>query len=373
MPSTAASCLRRVAIGAFCVAGFSMVVFIVTARPRHRSENPHYGRRKELAHKGYPATESNDLSARSDGDQYEEQRMLHYRQELCSTLPSPEVLDFLLGCVRAAVDSGPHYLKWFVLPSTFPLEPSRVHEVTDSFPRLDSKSTISDIIGTGNLQSERYLLLKWLAATFRHRILPANSDLQVPEVPSITQFIQLSSEPLHQEDFLTWIATRCPEGGRAGFHGTPAINLLSILYGGLKAKGKGVFFASDPEVSMQRIYYGGICYDQNSIGIMKGWKNSAFKDVAVLLGVEVARKEAEWAPFDSYHSGKCRADEIAVRHVFVMPRDALLQGVKRYRGGSEGVSIYGGPRARATMEEVYRRIYRGDFDKPTLRDAYDLE
>ncbi|KAI0455929.1 hypothetical protein F5B21DRAFT_502951 [Xylaria acuta] len=285
-------------------------------------------------------------------------------QQLCSTLPDPEVLDFLLACVHATVqanDYEPTRVEWFTLPSTFPLQPSAVHEVVDSFPPLSHTSTISDLIGTGNLQHERYEILKWLDTYFQHQIIPVEGVLHVPEIGSSKQFIQLNSETLHHMGFMNLMKLRHLESGRAGFHGTPAINLLNILYEGLKARVDTVSVASHPELAIQYIYYKGAYYNDVSPGIMKGWKNSAFKDVVVLLGVEIARKDVEWIPFDRYYSGKCSQSEIAVRHLFVMPRGVLNSSVERHRKGKRGTVIPHGSQARVSMEDVYQCIRKGDW------------
>lgn len=183
---------------------------------------------------------------------YVESRMW---QELCSTLPNPEVLDFLLLCVHAAVkaeDYDPTYVEWFTLPSTFPLQPSAVHEVVDSFPALNHTSTISGLMGTENLQHERYILLHWLNQYFQHQIIPGDGVLHVPEIPSLKQFIQLGSESLHQAEFMNLMKLRHLEMGQAGFHGTPAINLLNILYRGLVARVDTVSYASHPELAIRK-------------------------------------------------------------------------------------------------------------------------
>ncbi|KAI8948467.1 hypothetical protein F4801DRAFT_604431 [Xylaria longipes] len=284
-------------------------------------------------------------------------------QQLCLTLPDPEVLDFLLACVHAAVqvkDYDPTRVEWFTLPRTFPLQPSAVHEVIDSFPPLNHTSTISDLIGDENQRHERYTILKWLDLCFRRQIIPVEGVLHVPEIPSSKQFIQLSSRTLHQVGFMSLMKIRCLESGRAGFHGTPAINLLNILYEGLTARVDTVSYASHPELAIQYIHYKGAYYNDVSPGIMKGWKNSAFKNVVVLLGVEIARKDIEWIPFDRYYSGKCFQGEIAVRYLFVMPRGVLQSSVKKHGKGIRGTVIPHGSQARASMEDVYQYIRRGD-------------
>ncbi|KAI1122177.1 hypothetical protein F5Y10DRAFT_287492 [Nemania abortiva] len=369
MPSITASSLRQITTCAICIAACSVVVYMLTADRQHDHEpkNPYYDwkqgwepeneyRLRWLRTPRWIEADDDEGRKRTHGD---------WRQ-LCYTLPSPEALDFLLGCVQAAVEvkkSNPRYLKWFVLPDTFPLDPALVHEVTDSFPPLNQTSTIKDLIGTGDLRRERRILLMWLATNFGDQILTAQGDLHVPEVPSLAQFIQISSEPVHQDEFMAYLKTRGLEGGRAAFHGTPAINLLSILHCGLKAKGDGVYIASDPEISLQFIFYRGSYYNEKLLGKMKGWKNSAFKNVVVLFGVEVAQEQVDWNPFDRYYKGKCLTGEVSVRHMFLMPGDTLAFNTRRMVKANDGVSIYGGWPARATMEDVYRRIHAGDFNK----------
>ncbi|KAI1756423.1 hypothetical protein F4782DRAFT_526978 [Xylaria castorea] len=298
-------------------------------------------------------------------------------QQLCSTLPDPEVLDFLLACVHAAVqvkDYDPTYVEWFALPISFPLQPSAVHEVVDSFPPLNHTSTILDLIGAEDLRCERYTILKWLDQYFRGQIIPVEGVLHVPEIPSSKQFIQLSSEISHQVGFMDLMKARCLESGRAGFHGTPAINLLNVLYEGLKARVNAVSYASHPELAIQYIHYKGAYYNDVSPGIMKGWKNSAFKNIMVLLGVEIAREDIEWISFDRYHSGKCFQSEIAVRHLFVMPRDMLKSSVEKHGKGMRGVVIPHGSQARASMEGVYQYIRRGTGEEDYREDkSTDVE
>ncbi|KAI0438124.1 hypothetical protein F4803DRAFT_555321 [Xylaria telfairii] len=285
-------------------------------------------------------------------------------RKLCSTLPDPEVLDFLLLCVHAAVqgeDHHPAYIEWFALPRTFPLQPSAVHEVIDSFPALNHTSTISNLMGTENLQNERYIILQWLDQYFRDQIIPADDVLHIPDIPSLKQFIQLDSESSHQAEFMKLMELRHLEMGQAGFHGTPAINLLNILYKGLVARVDTVSYASHPELAIQFIYHKGAYYNNVSPGIMKGWKNSAFKNVIVLLGVEIAKKDIEWIPFDRYYKGRSFQSEVAVRQLFVIPGSVLNNSVERHRKGEREAVIPYGSRAKTKMEHVYRCIRRGDW------------
>ncbi|KAI1156386.1 hypothetical protein F4825DRAFT_475521 [Nemania diffusa] len=292
--------------------------------------------------------------------QGEKRRMAYYWGKLCSTLPKPDVLDFLLCCVHAAVEVDefdPKFVKWHVLPTDFPLDPSTVHEVTDSFPAFHHCTTISDLIGTENLRAERCILLMWLATTFQCQIFAAQGDLYVPGIPSLMQFIQLSSETWRHHDFENLVAAKCGKGGRAAFHGTAAINLLNILCRGLKARNKLVYYAADPELSLNYIYFRSQLYNKKSMGIMKGWENSAFQNVAVLLGVEVATTKVDWSLLNGYCMGKCSTDEVAVRHLFLIPEDDFKASTKRENTTPKRVSVYQGSDAREAMENIYPHIH----------------
>ncbi|KAI0474451.1 hypothetical protein F4859DRAFT_514983 [Xylaria cf. heliscus] len=332
-----------------------------TRRTRSTSKTPHHDWVKGWKPEHDVPLES-FYSGRPDGSDHPrvESRMWW---QLCSTLPDPEVLDFLLACVHAAVQAkgyDPTYVEWFTLPGTFPLRPSTVHTVVDSFPPLSHTSTILDLMGTEKLQYERYILLKWLDQYFRCQIIPAKGVLCVQEIPSSRQFIQLSSETLHQVGFRKWMKLGQLENGQAGFHGTPPINLLGILYEGLKARIDTVSYASHPELALQYIHFKGAYYNDITPGIMKGWKNSAFKDVVVLLGVEIAKKKIEWTPFDRYYSSKCFQSEIAVRYLFIMPRDVLKSSVEQHRKGMRGAVIPNGYQAREMMEDGYQQLHKGN-------------
>jgi hypothetical protein len=235
---------------------------------------------------------------------------------LHNLLIEPASLDLLLTCMyEVAGSQSPLDL----LPNC-PITKDKLRSVIDSFPPLakfqDTHNLRQAIHGTDNKGSERELLLSWLCLRFRGLILKARGNFRVPSMPNTLQFLMLNSDHEREHAFNT---KRAGKGsGRAAFHGTGVLRLFRILSEGLKVMsgtefqasgasfGNGIYLAEEQNISL------GYAGSTN-----KSWKNSALKDLRVLLGCEVATDLPP--PPGQYH---VIADEksVLVRYIFLIPQ-----------------------------------------------------
>ncbi|KAI0016185.1 hypothetical protein F4780DRAFT_783471 [Xylariomycetidae sp. FL0641] len=253
-------------------------------------------------------------------------------------LQDPELLDLLLSCVGSAAMRG----AGTGFPADFSLGSSPVQDVLDSFPALSGSTNIGDILPDHGKPSDRYaserkMLLKWLYDTLWHRfeaLRPADR---------VTAFAR---------QFLLKGPHRGAFGARtsAGFHGTAPGNILKILHEGLKEQysGAGVYVADEPALSIYFIMNRG---GQGSGPLLRGWRNSAFKDVMVLFGVEVAMDQI---PFRGSGCREFKGNEsnVAVRYLFVLPK-SVMDNVYPYYPTP---SIPSGVNARPEMERIFQRL-----------------
>ncbi|KAK4697508.1 hypothetical protein P7C71_g579, partial [Lecanoromycetidae sp. Uapishka_2] len=138
-------------------------------------------------------------------------------------------------------------------------------------------------------------LLVWACNSYRGFLTPATGQLRVPSLPGAHQFLLASAPP---ELELAFAAHMTTTGGRSTvlFHGTSLDRLHAILCQGLRicsgtslqrhgaAWGSGVYMAEAPATAWGYAKTPA----SGTGGANTGWKRSAFHDLRVLLGCELA-------------------------------------------------------------------------------------
>jgi hypothetical protein len=195
----------------------------------------------------------------------------------------PTAIDLLLISIHAAVSTG----RMDLLPECPITNSTTLIKALTDMPALSTFQTAPDIqTALHGLTLPAKTLLSWLC-TMQHGLssIPSTSPLHIPSMAGAHQFTVATTTAKNalfdahvKRDAIT----------RVVFHGTAMCRLYSIVATGLKvcsgtpleangaALGRGIYTAQDPTASL------GYCSQA------PGWPNSAFKNVRVLLGCEIA-------------------------------------------------------------------------------------
>lgn len=225
-------------------------------------------------------------------------------------------IDLLLTCVYAAATDQSN-LK--LLPGC-PVQKSKIRAVIDSLPTLASLQTATDlqaaIQGNDEYGRDRENLLSWLCLKFRGFMLANPDGFRIPSMPNTQQFLMLNSN--HEREQLFKAQPGSQSGSGVVFHGTTISRLFLILTEGLKvmsntsfmlhgaANGPGIYCGDDQRTSLP---YAG------KTG--QSWKNSALRNMSIMLGCELA---AYTTPTSNGISVVSDGSRIMVRYVFLLPQ-----------------------------------------------------
>ncbi|KAK7995765.1 hypothetical protein PG991_015232 [Apiospora marii] len=282
---------------------------------------------------------------------------------LSPLIRDPSVLDLLCTLAMAELDRtcpGPQ-----LSPGPFPLDPVRMRAALDSLPPMEPGVTVSQLLGSGAGRAERELVLTWISVVFEGMLVPTPASAAVPNMPGPGSFLLLNTHEPRQARFQARLRGTRYEGGGgiAAFHGTPPHNLLRILCDGLR--GDAVYYSSEPAYSAWFISYraqvapGSPEVLTNNPQTCRGWRNSRYRDVAVLFGVEVAGPP----PNRRMEEGNAPADAVMVRYLFVLPKDRVDGLASRRLWNPVGVWMFTrwvrGGQIAEQMRRSYRRIHDG--------------
>ncbi|OAA57497.1 Poly(ADP-ribose) polymerase, catalytic domain protein [Niveomyces insectorum RCEF 264] len=257
-------------------------------------------------------------------------------------LIDPPVLDFLLGCVCAAVsDSSGLQL----VSSDSPFEKHRMLQILHSFPALPRDETatpfdtLAKIRANAYLANEREQVLAWMSKWFRGCMLSAPPGKRLPIMSEVEQFLLYNSTPECEKAFRDCVQATGSSGstrsavrtGDVVFHGSQTARMWKVLTEGLRnmsntrymahgaVNGPGIYLADEPATSFS---YSGL--------FNVTWNKSAFRNKKVLLGCELLEPNPN-APLPA---GAKRppagthivTDEsrVLVRYVFICPQSYTM-------------------------------------------------
>ncbi|KAF2814834.1 uncharacterized protein BDZ99DRAFT_458809 [Mytilinidion resinicola] len=243
----------------------------------------------------------------------------------------PTVIDLLLVSIHAAISTG----RMDLLPDCPINNITTLTKALNDMPALSTFQTAPDLpLALHGLTLPCKTLLSWLC-TMQHGLasLSPDSPLHIPSMAGAHQFTMAT--PTAKRALFNAHVKRDPLT-RVVFHGTAMCRLYSIVATGLKvcsgtpleangaALGRGIYTAQEPSASL------GYCVQSS------GWPNSAFKNMRVLLGCEIAG-------FGNKHGLGTYVvpDEamLVVRYVFLMPVTQVVPG--SYLLGEELMGRYG--------------------------------
>jgi hypothetical protein len=142
------------------------------------------------------------------------------------------------------------------------------------------------------LEKRYTILLKWIFGHYSGYIVSATSQMRIPSMPGVHQFLVANSAPGLEAAFASQTGSRPTT---VVFHGTSLDRLYSILCKGLQncsgdsllqrngaVHGNGIYVADEPVTALQ------YAHTYQSPGPSTGWNSSKLNNVGVLLGLEAS-------------------------------------------------------------------------------------
>ncbi|TLD28384.1 hypothetical protein PspLS_04093 [Pyricularia sp. CBS 133598] len=242
------------------------------------------------------------------------------------------VLDFLLGCI---------YTKRFrERMAAMTNLPARAKKITwadmvhalNTFPKLDSKLTLSSIEGADAGSAGRRLTLFWLSFAFPGCLASAF------KAAMIHQFALINSTVERQVAFETDREQATP--GQANFHGAPHHNLLPILADGLR-KTRG------PLIPIWVGFCFGKSHGYQANMRFQSWPESVFRGCSIIFGIENRGPAGHPNKFaDRWSEGTTiKQSDLMVRNVFIYKMVSPQIDQSHFVLGS---------RTRKVMEDTFR-------------------
>ena len=202
---------------------------------------------------------------------------------LANIRQDPDVLDVLLTSIYAVTLSG----KLDLLLQGCPVNTaSTLQKLLDSFPPMNQLQNASDLdTSIKRLGKQSEALLTWVCSTYRGFLVSASGQLRIPGMPGVHQFVLANAAPELES---AWLARLGQQSTRVLFHGTSLDRLHAILCQGLRVcsgtnlmshgavLGNGIYTAEEPRTA----------WGYSTAGT--SWKGSAFPNVQVVLGCELA-------------------------------------------------------------------------------------
>ncbi|KAK7993221.1 hypothetical protein PG989_006602 [Apiospora arundinis] len=268
-------------------------------------------------------------------------------------LRDPSVLDLLLTMLKAELDVIPDASDRF--QGRYPLTVKLMKRTIDSFPRLDPGIPWLHLIGPDPAGGNRRTILHWLCDKFEGMLVPTPPSAKAHGMPG------------SGESFLLLISRKREKGGTAAFHGAPPHALFSIMCDGLKVgPSRHIYYTRQPAHAIWYIAWRSqfrLDTDQGSRklnypNVLRGWKNSKFKNMVLLFGVEIA------GPRPENHEASSLQKEVMVRYLFLLPADKV-QGLEHvgewYWENEPAKNWLDGNLVLDEMEAAYQDFHHGSL------------
>jgi hypothetical protein len=222
----------------------------------------------------------------------------------------PAVVDLLLTMLHAVATSN----KFEFLPGCPISNATDMLQLLNEIPPIAQLQDAEDLPTTVRcLGAPVEALLTWVCTSYRGFLASASGQLRIPSMPGVHQFVLANAAPTLECAFAARIGQ---QPTRVLFHGTSFDRLYAIMYQGLlvcsgsplqahgASFGRGIYMGEEPATALG--------YSTATTG----WRSSAFRNVRVLLGCELAGSSN--TPTNGMHVVP-DASLVMVRYVFLLP------------------------------------------------------
>lgn len=268
----------------------------------------------------------------------------HIRIQLADIWHDPPVVDLLLTAIHAVASSG----KLDLLVDCPVKDAPTVLETLDRLPKVVAlKEHLTSCL---NIHGKSFCLsnslagffngpflaegLIWACNSYRGFLVSASGQLKIPSFGN-NQFLLANAAPNLETAFARHMPTT-QETSQILFHGTSLDRLHAILCQGLQvqsgtslqihgaAYGHGIYMADEPSTAWG--------YTTNTVG---GWNGSAFQNLRVLLGCELAGAKPNSAYGGIYVITD--ATRLMVRYIFLLGSSAVMPQARHVRPPMQSV------------------------------------
>jgi hypothetical protein len=196
----------------------------------------------------------------------------------------PAVVDLLLTALHGVSSSNQLHL---LLPGCPISTAAEITQIIDSLPAISQLQTAGDLRTVlRGCHASAETLLSWVCCSYRGFLVSATSQLRIPSMPNVHQFVMANAAPELEAAFAAKVGGQTT---RVLFHGTQIGRLHPILGQGLKncsgtalmahgaSSGNGIYMAEEPGTSWG--------YAATSVSV--GWRNSQLRGTGAVFGCEV--------------------------------------------------------------------------------------
>ncbi|KAK8112501.1 hypothetical protein PG984_013027 [Apiospora sp. TS-2023a] len=254
-------------------------------------------------------------------------------------------------------------------PDDYPLTVGNMKSTINSFPAMHAGVTTTKLIGRGRLRNNRRIVLEWICYLFEGMLVPTPRCSEVTGMSDHRSFLLLNTNQERQAEFEE---LQEKKGGFsiAAFKGVPPHQLFECLWDGINFKPE-CYYSNEPAKATWYIPYRSRRPvdeepDANNLSVLRGWRNSRYKNIAILLGLQVLG----WARWDfAQQEAKSPQEEVMVRYLFFLPAEKVHEmGAVPEQFLMAYNWVYGGC-IMPKMVETFQKIEDGRLIQEVLADA----
>lgn len=285
---------------------------------------------------------------------------------LSPLLRDPSVLDLLLTLLMGDLElkvppPGED-------PDDYALTVEDMKSAINSFPAMHAGITTADLVGRGRLRDHRRIVLEYVCCLFEGMLVPTPRDSEVPSMSPHQSFLLLNTNLDRQAEYEE--LQKKHGCSFAAFKGVPPHQLFECVWDGINFKDE-CYYSNEPAKAAWYIPYRSRTPvdnepDANNFNTLRGWRNSRYKNIAILLGLQVAGK-ARWDY--GQREAKSPEEEAMVRYLFLLPANIVVNMGQVNEDFLWIFNWVNGSSVMPEMEATYQKIQDGRLIGEVMAEA----